>query len=407
MVSGGKLGLAQRIDRFQQFMDTSVNCQRQLYLRTVVSAADREVLVTDPYSTEPRKMLMFGSNNYLGLANHPRVRERAMKALRDFGAGVAGPPLLNGYTSLHRELEERLSAFKRTEDTLLFSTGYSANIGIATALMQTGDTVFYDQFSHASLADGLRICRARSFHFAHNDVKRLERLLAQKPADGPDQSFVAVEGVYSMDGDMAPLDRIAALCRAHRATLVVDDAHGTGVVGPTGAGTAEQFGVEPDLNMGTFSKVFGVVGGFVSASRPIINYLRYFARSYMFSASLPPMVIGAVLGGLEVIEREPELRQRLRQNVDYAASELGKIGFEVHPAAGIIALRVPQTVNIRQAAWRLHELGIFVNSIEYPAVPIHEQRFRISLMATHTRADIDRLVAAIAEVTRKATIHVA
>ena len=200
-----------------------------------------------------------------------------------------------------------------------------------------------------------------------------------------------------MDGDLAPLDVLVPLCKSHGAILVVDDAHGTGVMGTTGRGTAEHFGVEGqvDVTMGTFSKTFAMTGGFVAASKAIIDYLRYFARSYMFSASLPPVVIATILAGLDVIENEPELLTQLRDNVGYAAVGLQRLTFAANPSAAIIPLRVPVGMNIRKAAQRFHELGIFVNSVEYPAVPISQQRFRLSLMATHTQEDIDRLGEAV------------
>jgi glycine C-acetyltransferase len=211
---------------------------------------------------------------------------------------------------------------------------------------------------------------------------------------------VGVEGVYSMDGDLAPLDRIVELCEAHGAILIVDDAHGTGVMGAKGSGTAEHFGVEGKipLTMGTFSKAFAVTGAFVAGPQPIISYLRFFARSYMFSASLPPMVLAAVLGGLDVLEAEPERLVRLRENVARAAAGLNAIGIPVRPEAAIIPLLVPQSMNIRQAGRRFHERGIFVNSVEYPAVPISQQRFRISMMATHRCEDIDTLLSAVEEI---------
>jgi glycine C-acetyltransferase len=203
-----------------------------------------------------------------------------------------------------------------------------------------------------------------------------------------------------MDGDLAPLDQLAPLCRQHGARLILDDAHGTGVLGASGAGTAEHFGLagQVDVTMGTFSKVFGAVGGFLSGAGPLVEYLRFFARSYMFSASLPPAVAAAVLAGLDVLAAEPERRRLLRTNVDYAVQGLRALGFNVATPSAIIALRVPLHMDLRRAAHRFHELGVFVNAVEYPAVPRREQRFRISLMATHTRADLDRLLESVATV---------
>ena len=399
MLRGRAMRLQARTEFFAAFLDDLERKKQLFCLRCVTSPADREVRVIDPVSGFPRKMLMFGSNNYLGLANHPLVRARAQEAICSFGAGLGGPPLLNGYTALHRALEERLAALKGAEDALVFSSGYAANVGLVTGLASAGDAVVYDAYSHASFCDGIRMAGVQSFRFPHNDVDCLERLLQQKHSTSRD-TYVGVEGVYSMDGDLAPLDRLVELCRDHGATLIVDDAHGTGVMGATGRGTAEHFGVEGrvPITMGTFSKAFAVTGAFVAGPKAVINFLRFFARSYMFSASLPPMVLASVLAGLDVLECEPDRLRRLHENVALAAAGLRRLGFPVHPAAAIIPLMVPAGMNIRDAARGFHERGIFVNSVEYPAVPITQQRFRISLMADHTPEDIRRLLTAVEEV---------
>lgn len=394
------LSFAQRVNSFSRFLTDRFANHESLYMRMITSPAGREVEIRDPASGRAKKMLMFGSNNYLGLANHPYVVERVHSAIAEYGVGIGGPPLLNGYTRLHQELEERLSALKHAEGTVIFPTGYSANVGLITALTNRTDRVIFDEYSHASLRDGLTMAKPSSVAFPHNDMNELHALLAEAgPQEGGD-TFTCVEGVYSMDGDLAPLDELVPLCDARGAVLIVDDAHGTGVMGRTGGGTAEHFGLDGrvDITMGTFSKAFAVVGGFVSASKPITDYLRVFARSHMFSASLPPPVIAAVLAGLDVIERAPWLREQLRTNVQRAAAGLRKLGFDARPQAAIIPLRVPPGMDIHRAAQRFHEAGIFVNSIEYPAVPLNEQRFRISMMATHTGQDIDRLLESVAAV---------
>ena len=401
LVRGRKLDLQQRVQSFSRFLESQAAQSRQLFMRKVVSAADREVVVEDPYTGRLRKMLMFGSNNYLGLANHPYVREKAARAVSEYGVGVGGPPLLNGYTGIHRELEERLAHFKSAEDAILFPTGYQANLGMISGLTQEGDTILYDALSHASFRDGLQMTRAESREFPHNRVDELEPLIDRYLRERT-QVFVGVEGVYSMDGDLAPLDEIVALCRRKGAILMVDDAHGTGVMGTSGHGTASHYDVEGDVDitMGTFSKVFAVTGGFVAASRPIVSYLRFFARSHMFSASLSPMVVAAVLAGFDVMEFEPERIGRLRANVRYLSRELGKVGVDVEMTSPILALHVPMTADVFSVARTFHEAGLFVNPVIFPAVPAHEQRFRISLMASHTRDDLDRLVACVGEIVR-------
>jgi glycine C-acetyltransferase len=399
LVHGRELGLRERIECFQDFLSSIADDRESLTLRQVATAADRQVDVFDPHEGKRHRMLMFGSNSYLGLASHPYVREKVEQSIRHYGTGLGGPPLLNGYTPLHHSLEERLAALKGAEDAMIFSSGYGANVGAVTGLVNRKDMVLYDVYSHASFCDGLKMASAPSLHFPHNDTTKLASLLEQQAGKQKDL-FVGVEGVYSMDGDLAPLDVIVPLCRKHGAILVLDDAHGTGVIGKTGRGAAEHFRVEGevDITVGTFSKTLAVTGGFVAGSKPIIDYLRYFARSYMFSASLPPMVIAAVHAGLDVMEREPALLRTLRENTRYAAQGFRSLGFDVKGDSPIIALKVPVAMNIRHAGQEFHRRGIFVNSIEYPAVPVSQQRFRVSMMAVHTRADIDALLAAVKDV---------
>jgi glycine C-acetyltransferase len=400
LLKGRNLKLKERAASVQAFVDRLYEHREQFHMRLVMSPSDREVLVMDPYTHQPRSMRMFGSNDYLGLANHPEVIAAASCALREYGAGIGGPPLFNGYTALHRQFEERLALLKGTEDALIFSSGYAANVGLATGLFNATDVVLYDAYSHASFIDGIKMSGVSAAQFPHNDIESLGRLIATHRRKARGDIFVGVEGVYSMDGDLAPLDEIVQLCRASGAILLVDDAHGTGVMGATGKGTAEHFNIEGqvDITMGTFSKTFAVSGGFIAATKPIVSVLRFFARSYMFSASLPPVGVATVLAGLDVLERHPHLVVRLRENVRYTAQRLRELGFDVNPQAAIISLRVPEWMNIRQAAYKFHERGIFVNSVEFPAVPLAQQRFRISLMATHTHNDIDRLLSVVAAV---------
>ena len=394
-----RLPLSDRTRSFSLFLNDLKARGEHSYFRLVSSPAGREVTVLDAETGAPTQLLMFASNNYLGLANHPYVRQKVKETIGTYGVGVGGPPLLNGYTKKMNELEERLAHFKHQEDALIFSTGFAANLGLMAAVTGPDDAIVFDALSHASLLDGLKLSDALHEKVAHNDVAALEKALSQHAASAA-QLFVAVEGVYSMDGDLAPLDRIVPLCKKYKALCLLDDAHGTGVLGSDGSGTAAHFGLEGeiDVSMGTFSKAFAVTGGFIAASREVVQYLRYFARSYMFSAALPPMNLAAVLAGIEVIEREPERRLRLLEQAEYAREKLGGFEFYARPQAAIIALKAPQWLDIRRANRALYQRGIFLNAIEYPAVAHHVQRFRISLMADHTRSDIDRLVSAIEDV---------
>jgi glycine C-acetyltransferase len=403
LLKGRQLRLKDKADFFTNFINDLTENKQMHHMRCISSAADREVIIEDRYAGKKRKMIMFGSNNYLGLANHPYVKEKTRVALSEFGAGIAGPPLLNGYTILHRQLEERLAYLKGSEDALIFSSGYGANVGLVSGLLNSNDIVIYDAYSHASFCDGIKLAGAESFRFPHNNVSLLKQRLEQNTSVSTGDLYVGVEGVYSMDGDLAPLDKIVPICKSKGAILIIDDAHGTGVMGKSGRGTIEHFGLESkvDISMGTFSKAFASTGGFVASTRPIINYLRFFARSYMFSASLPPASIASVLACLDVIENEPGLLEKLWKNVNYTLQSLRGIGIDVESQSAIIPLKVPAGMDLRKAASKFHEKGIFVNSVEYPAVPISQQRFRISVMATHTKEDIDKLIEAVNEIWRE------
>ena len=397
LIRDRKLGLENKVKHFAEFINANETINKIQCRRKIVSEAGPEVLVEDRSAGGVKKLLMFGSNNYLGFAAHPFIKERVKQAVDKYGVGVGGPPLLNGYTILHKELEDRLSYLKGTEDTLIFGSGYSTNVGLLSCLVNPKeDVVFYDAYSHASFYDGLRMSRVPNYSFHHNDCDDLLRLLAYRSGNAM-TSYIGVEGVYSMDGDVAPLDQIVGMARNKGAIVILDDAHGTLVLGKNGGGTTEEFGLEGkvDIIVGTFSKAFAVSGGFISASREIINYLRFLARSYMFSASLPIPTVAAVLAGLELFEKEPELRLQLLRNTQYVAAYLRQYGIVTEPKAAIIALRVPEIMNARQVAYKFQELGIFINSIEYPAVPRSEQRIRISIMANHTREHLDRLIDAV------------
>lgn len=403
-LSNRNLKFKEKMEQFSSFVKMNEENKANLYRRKIVSAPGSEVWVEDIYTRIPKKMLMFGSNNYLNLATHPYVIEKVKKAIDQYGVGIGGPPLLNGYTVLHEELEERLAALKHAESSMLFSSGYNANVGLVTGLINTKkDLIIYDQFSHASFCDGIKMAKAESISFPHNDVQELEKILTNLPAGKYRNKFIGIEGVYSMDGDLAPLGEIEKIAKKFDAIIILDDAHGSLILGKNGHGTAEHFGVEKaiDITMGTFSKAFAVTGGFIASSKEVINYLRFFARSYMFSASIPIPIVAAVLAGIEITEKEPYHRENLLNNVDYATAQLRRFGLVTEPEAAIITLKVPEGMNIREASYLFHEKGMFINSIEFPAVPQNEQRYRISIMSSHTKDHIDRLVEVVESVWEK------
>jgi glycine C-acetyltransferase len=385
---------------FSLFIQDLKSNKEHSYFRLITSAPGRKVIVMDEDSNEEHKMLLFASNNYLGLGNNSHIKKKVKEAIDTYGTGLGGPPILNGYTQLMKELEQRVAQLKRQEDCMIFSSGYNANLGFVTALVKCNDLVIYDELSHASLYDALKLNNATGISFKHNDVDDLERKLAEYSTTIKGTIFVCFEGIYSMDGDISPLSQIIPIIKKFGAISVLDDAHGLGVLGIDGSGTAEHFKVskEIDISMGTFSKSLAGTGGFLAGRKEIINYMRYFARPYMFSASLPPMTLAAILAGLDVIKTKPQLRGQLCENIKYAQEILSPYNIVSKDITPIIALLVPEWMDIRKANSIIHEYGIFLNAIEYPAVPKHKQRFRISLMAQHTKADINKLAKVLADV---------
>lgn len=391
LLQSRRLGVRERTQLYSDWIRRVQQRGESMYHRVVTSPVDRAVTVYDDYHGAEREVLMFGSNTYLGLPAHPYVRERMKAAIDEWGAGIGGAPLLSGYSRLHQSLEERLADFKGTEEAVMYQSGYGANVGLLSALIGKQDVAYYDALSHASTLDGLGLAAGRAVRFAHNDMAELGELL-DRPTDG--DRFVCVEGVYSMDGDVAPLPEAVALAKRHDAVVVLDDAHGVGVLGRQGRGTADHLGVSDDVEVliGTFSKVFGVTGGVVCTTRPIADFLRHFSRANVFSTALPPAVAAAVHAGLDLLERDDSLIARLHENVAYFAEGLRGLGFDVHPEAAIVPIPVPKEMNLRRAVRYIYDRGVFANAVEYPAVAVHRQRIRFSVMASHTHDDIDRVV---------------
>ncbi len=393
--------LLEKVTPFNEFLTGLIQEGKALYSRELASSCQHSSLVYDPLTKTNQKMIMFGSNNYLGLSTHPKVKTAVLESIDKYGVGMGGPPLLNGMSSLHKKLERKLCEFKYGKnaddyDALLFGSGYQANLGWVKALVSGEDILIYDELSHASLYDAISLLnndpfnKIKTIRFKHNNVVHLQMLLERYANIAKGHIFVATEGVFSMDGNLSNLKEIATLCEYYGATLVVDDAHGTGIIGKKGKGTAEHFGVENKvpITMGTFSKVFAVTGGFVIAKREIIQYMRYFARSYMFSAHLPPPIVAAILAGIEVIENEPQLRQNLFANVNFLKNHLNDIGYNIQSESAILPIFIPAKNDIREINKFLNNKQIFINSIEYPAVAKNKQRLRLSMMATHTIAEL-------------------
>ena len=336
-----------------------------------------------------KNLVNFSSYNYLGLSYRPEVIDAAVEATRKYGLGASGSPVLSGTMELHVELTEKLAKFKKKETALLFSTGYSANLGVISGLMRPGDTVITDQYSHASVVDGIILSKARVSFFRHNRVDDLEKKL--KRAIG--KKLVVVEGVYSMDGDLPVLPEIVDLCKRYDARIMIDEAHSAFIFGENGRGVAEHFGLEDeiDIHMGTFSKSLGGIGGFIAGSFKLTNYLKAFARSRVFSCALPPGVTAGISKALDISIAEPELRKRLWDNVHFAQKKLREAGVDIgNSESQVIPVMIRDDKHIFSYAEQLIHEGVYLNPVRFPAVGKHRSRFRISISAGHTSEQLER-----------------
>jgi 8-amino-7-oxononanoate synthase len=352
-----------------------------------------------------QKVVMLGSNNYLGLTSHPKVKEAAAAATMKYGTGCAGSRLLNGTLDVHVELERKLARFMNREAALVFSTGYQVNVGTLSCLLDRHDIVLMDAMNHASLIDGVRLSFGKSLKFRHNDAADLERKLAR--VDDEKGKLIVVDGVFSMEGDLTPLPEIVKHKKKYGARLFVDEAHSLGVFGEHGRGVAEHFGVEDevDLVMGTFSKSLATVGGFITGDAVVIDYIQHTARAQIFSAAIPPGSVAAVSAAIDIVEAEPERRARLWENTEYMRGELAALGFETCGSQSpVIPLLVGEDAATFQMAKRLQEEGIFVNPVLPPAVPVGHGVIRTSYMATHKREHLDQALGALAKVGRELSI---
>lgn len=348
-----------------------------------------------------RKILMIGSNNYLGLTTDPRVREAAIEAVKRFGTSCTGSRFLNGTLALHQEAEARLANFVGMEAALVFSTGYQVNLGVISSLVGRGDVVVLDKDDHASIVDGAMMAMGEVRRFSHNDLDHLDRVLEK--IDDDTGVLVVVDGVYSMGGDVAPLPQLVEITRHHGARLMVDDAHSIGVMGG-GRGTPAHFGVtdEVDLLMGTFSKSFASLGGFIAGKKEVISYIQHHARSLIFSASMPASNVAAVLAALDIMESEPQLVERLWEVTERMRAGLEELGFQMGPSTTpIIPIIIGEMQHTFQAWKMCFEAGLYTNAVVSPAVPPDQCLLRTSYMATHTDEQIDRALGILGEVGRE------
>jgi 8-amino-7-oxononanoate synthase len=372
--------------RFQDFADNFLAHlkDKNPYMRVIDPTASPIV------SKNGKSLIMLGSNNYLGLSTHPIVKNEVKKIIDRYGTGCCSSRIFAGTTTLHLQLEEELADFKGTEAALLFSTGYMTMMGTITALMGKNDVVFSDQLNHASIIDGIRLARTQSRVYKHNDMSSLEEQLKASPS-GVDK-LIVTDGVFSMKGSIANLPGIKQLAKKYNAAVMVDDAHGTGVMGKNGGGTIDHFNMKNqiDLSCCTFSKVFSSVGGAVCASRELIEFIRFNSRPYLFTASLPPAVVMAVLASLRVLRSTPELLTQLWKNVKFLRENLQNLGFSVeHTHTPIIPLLIGNDQKAFQMSVELEEEGVFVNPVIPPGVSAESSLIRISAMASLTREDLN------------------
>lgn len=349
------------------------------YFRPISSAQDTEVII------DGKNVLMFGSNSYLGLTNDQRIKKAAIEAIEKYGSGCAGSRFLNGTLDIHLELEKRLAEYVGKEDAIVFSTGFQVNLGVLSCLLGRNDYLIFDEYNHASIIDGGRLSFSRVLKYKHNNMEDLELKLSNLPEDVI--KLIVVDGIFSMEGDIVKLPEIVAIAEKYGANIMVDDAHGLGVIGDKGAGTASHFGLskEVDLTMGTFSKSLASLGGFIASDGPTIEYLKHHARSLIFSASMTPASTASALAALDIIQQEPEHIERLWANTHYAAKLLKEKGFDIGDTeTPIIPIYIRNNEKTFLITKRLQENGVFVNPVVSPAVPPDATLIRFSLMATHT-----------------------
>ena len=381
-------------EKIAQFQDANAVREMGLYpyFRPIESGQDTEVII------DGKRVLMFGSNSYLGLTSHPKIKEASKKAIDVYGTGCAGSRFLNGTLDIHIELEHRLAKYVQKEAAVLFSTGFQVNLGVLSSITGRNDYLILDEYDHASLIDGSRLSFSKVIKYSHNDMEDLRRKLSILPEEAV--KLIAVDGIFSMEGDIVRLPDIVKIAHEFGANIMVDDAHSLGVIGRQGAGTASHFGLtdDVDLIMGTFSKSLASLGGFIAADYATIDYLKHRARALMFSASMTPGAVASVIAALDIIESEPERIAKLWANTNYAMKLLVEEGFDLGPTESpILPIYVRDNLKTFQVTRHLQDDGIFVNPVVSPAVPSDSSLLRFSLMATHTFEQIEE---AIEKITR-------
>lgn len=369
-----------------------------IQIRTIQSAQGAWLVV------DGKRVLNFCSNNYLGLANHPEMRRAAIEAIEEYGVGPAAVRTIAGTLDLHLKLEERLARFKGVEAAIAFQSGFNANQAVIPLLMGEGDLIISDELNHASIIDGVRLSKAQRMIYKHCDVSDLKARLDEAAEKGYSKVLVITDGVFSMDGDIAPLDKIVEVCESYGALVMVDDAHGEGVLGRGGRGIVDHFGLHGrvDIEIGTLSKAFGVVGGYVAGRALIIEFLRQQARPFLFSSATTPADTAACIAAVEILERSTELVDKLWENTYYFKSKMAKLGFDTgRSQTPIVPIMLGEATLAQQFSRRLFEERVFAMAIGYPTVPKGKARIRVMISATHSQEDLDHGIAAFERVGRE------
>jgi 8-amino-7-oxononanoate synthase len=393
------------LEPYNEWFDRALPQGYYLYAQAMSTPPHGEITLTEGLGGERLRLVNLSSYNYLGLSFRPAVIAAAKAALDRLGLGAAGSPILSGTMDVHARLEEALARFNGKEAAMVFPTGYATNLGVISGIMRPGDWIIADQNAHASIVDGAILSKANVRFFRHNNPADLERKLKQ--ATG--KKLVAVEGVYSMDGDVCPLPEIVAVAKRHGARVLLDEAHSGFVYGPTGRGVAELYGLEDavDIHVGTFSKSLGGQGGYVAGSRNLYNYLKGFARARVFSCALSPAVAAGVLRALEIAREEPELRERLWANVRHMRARLDEAGVDVGDSTSqVIPIMVRNDRRVFDVCHKLLRAGVYLQPVIYPAVAKHRSRFRVSISASHTPEQLDEGAATLIRVLREERIIV-
>lgn len=366
------------------------------YFRAISSEQEPEVLI------DGKKVLMFGSNCYSGLVSDPRIKEAAIEATKKYGTGCAGSPFLNGTLDLHKKLEQRIAEYIGKDDVMIYSTGFEVNLGVVSCLTGREDYILWDEQDHASIIEGRRLSFSTALKYKHNDMESLEKQLQK--CDPDKVKLIVTDGVFSMEGDVANLPEIVRLAKKYNASVMVDEAHGIGVFGKGGRGTCDHFGVtkDVDLIMGTFSKSFASLGGFIATDKEITNFLRHHSRSYIFTASITPASTAAALKAIDIMEQEPERQEHLWEITKFALDGFRNMGCEIgNTSTPIIPLFVRDDYKTYHVVRDLFDEGLFVNPVVSPAVAPQDTLIRFSLMATHTKEQVEYALTKIQQVFRK------